>query len=213
MIPDRQLKLLAFIIVAALAVVLVMQGHGVPAKDFYNAFSYVVTAAAFLLVVWDRYLWHWWPCYPYLHKKPDLRGTWRGRLESNYRDPATNQTKPPIEIYMVIRQTYSTIDLRMFSIESSSVCLSGSFHADNVDLYTLACTYRTTPTVLLRKKSPISHGGLLLNIRGVPTHQLDGEYWTDRSTAGEVVFASRTKEIAHDFGQAQKFKFQSLNGS
>src|SRR5438552_13608177 len=113
MISHRQLQVLVMTVLAALAVVLFMQGKGVPLKDFYNAFSYVVTATAFTFVLWERYLWHWWPFYPYLHKKPDLRGTWKGQLDSNYEDRDTCQTKPPIEVYIVVRQTYSTIDLRL----------------------------------------------------------------------------------------------------
>ncbi|MFZ3339675.1 MAG: hypothetical protein WA213_02250 [Terriglobales bacterium] len=139
----------------------------------------------------------------------DLRATWKGQLDSNYEDPDVRQRKPPIEVYIVVRQTHSTIDLRLFSAESSSVSLSGSFFSDNADLYTLACTYRNTPTILRRKKSPISHGGLLLYVRGTPIHHPDGEYRTDRNTAGEIIFTHRAKEEAHDFAQAQGFKFKS----
>jgi hypothetical protein len=210
MIPDLQLKALIVVVLAALAVVLFMQGRPVPVSDFYNAFSYVVTSVAFALLLWERYLWHWWPFYPYLHKKPDLRGTWKGQLDSNYQDPETKQQKGAIEVYIVVRQTYSTIDVRLFSAESSSVSLSGSFYSDNAGLYTLACTYRNTPTMLRRKKSPISHGGLLLSVRGTPVHRLDGEYWTDRNTGGEVVCTARSEDEAHDFIQAQRFSYKSV---
>jgi len=51
---------------------------------------------------------------------------------------------------------------------------------------------------------------LLLYVRGTPIHQLDGEYWTDRNTAGEIVFDDRAKQEAHDFGQAQGFKYNNI---
>src|SRR5579863_8794523 len=98
MIPNRQLQVLVGIALAALAVVLFMQGKAVPLKDFYNAFSYVVTALAFILVLWERHAWRWWPFYPYLHKRPDLRGTWKGQLDSNYEDPEMHHRKPLIEV-------------------------------------------------------------------------------------------------------------------
>jgi SMODS-associating 2TM, beta-strand rich effector domain len=158
-----------------------------------------------------RNLWHWWPFYPYLHKRPDLRGTWKGQLGSNYLDPESKELKPAIEVYIVVRQTYSTIDVRLFSRKSSSVSLSGNFFADNIGLYTLACTYRNTPTILRRKKSPIIHGGLLMSVRGTLIHRLEGEYWTDRNTAGEIVFTARSADEAHDFTQAQLFKYKSVN--
>jgi hypothetical protein len=210
MISNLQLNALIVIFLAVLAVVLLMQGKPVPVNDFYNAFSYVLSAVAVILVLWEKYLWHFWPFYPYLHKKPDLRGTWKGQLDSSYEDPETGQKKLAIEVYVVVRQTYSTIDVRLFSAESSSVNLSGSLFCDNAGLYTLASTYRNTPTVLRRKKSPISHGGFLFYVRGTPIHQLDGEYWTDRNTTGELVFSHRTKQEAHDFVQAQGFKYKNL---
>jgi hypothetical protein len=206
MIPDLQLKTLIGLVLTVLAAVLLIQNKSVQATDFYNAFSYVVTAVSIALVLWNRYLWRFWPFQPYLHSKPDLGGTWKGQLVTDYPMKAGS----PIEVYLVIRQTYSSIDIRLFSLESSSVSLSGNFFADNVGLYTLASTYRNTPTVLRRQKSPISHGGLLLSIRGTPIHQLDGEYWTDRNTKGEVVFNARSREVAHDYGHAETLKYVQL---
>ena len=130
--------------------------------------------------------------------------------ESSFIDPDTGQVSPPIEVYIVVRQTYSEIDLRLYSAESSSVSLSGSFFSDSADAFTLACTYRNTPTILLRKRSPISHGGLLLFVRGAPIHRLDGEYWTDRETKGEIEFVTRSKKVADDFKHAQGFTYKAL---
>ena len=210
MLTKLQLKTLIGLVLVVFATVLLIQGRTVRASDFYHAFSYVVTVVTVAVVVWERYLWHLWPFQPHLHTRPDLRGTWKGELVSDYREPRTGEQKPPFEVYLVIRQTYSTIDVRLFSHESSSVSLSADLCTDSVGLYTLASIYRNVPTVLRREKSPISHGGFLLNVRGTPTHQLDGEYWTDRNTKGEAIFTSRCKDEAHDFGHAQRFRYRSL---
>ena len=77
---------------------LLFQGGHVPAREIYNAFSYAVTVVAIVLLLWERYLWHYWPFQPYLHTKPNLRGTWKGELVSDYRDPDTHEEKPPIEV-------------------------------------------------------------------------------------------------------------------
>jgi hypothetical protein len=146
-----------------------------------------------------------------LTTRPDLRGTWKGTLQSNWVDPVTNQSRGAIDIYLVIRQTYSKVDVRLFSAESSSVSLSSNIFADNAGLYTLAITFRNTPTVLRRTGSPISHGGMLLYVRGTPIHQLDGEYWTDRSTKGELMFSAKTAAISHDFGQATRLTYDPLS--
>ena len=210
MVPENLLKLLVAVVVITMAIVLFMHGSKVPLKSYYEAFSTAALVAGLFLLLWERYLWHWWPFYPYIHRKPDLRGTWRGHLDSSYVDPETKQQRRGIEVYLIVRQTYSKIDVRLFSAESSSVSLSGDFFSESEYLHTLACTYRNTPTVLRRKRSPIGHGGLLLYVRGTPIHQLDGEYWTDRETAGEAIFAARSDKHAHDFGQAQGFKYEAL---
>jgi hypothetical protein len=146
-----------------------------------------------------------------LSNRPDLRGTWKGELSSNWVDPTTNQKRPPIEVYLAIRQTNSTIDVRLFSSESCSVSLSGNVLADNAGVNTLAITYENTPQILIRERSRISHGGMILSIRGDGNpHQLDGEYWTDRSTIGQLKFTARAKRISHDFDQAGKVKYQTL---
>lgn len=194
------LKWLVGVVLVALTAVLMFQGKSIPFNDIYNAFSYVVSAVAVVLVFWERYLWHWWPFYPHFHTKPNLRGTWKGELVSDFPD----RHGEVIEVYLVVRQTFSTIDIRLFSAESSSVSLSAHFVSDNIGFYTLASTYRNTPTVLRRQRSPINHGGLLLSIRGAPVHQLDGEYWTDRGTKGEIVFRSRSNCYADDFSHAQR---------
>jgi hypothetical protein len=49
-------------------------------------------------------------------------------------------------------------------------------------------------------------------VRGTPIHKLDGEYFTERLTKGEMEFTARSDKEAHDFGQAQGSKDQNLAG-
>jgi hypothetical protein len=132
-----------------------------------------------------------------------LRGTWKGQLVSTWVDPVTNQGRGEIEAYLVIRQTYFTIDVRLLTAESGSVTLSANIVDDGQGVHTLAVLYRNTPRALLRHRSPIGHGGMLLYVRGTPAYRLDGEYWTDRNTKGELTFTARTHEQLHDFEHAK----------
>jgi|SRR5215469_4064542 len=125
-----------------------------------------------------------------------------GTLASDWVDPQTNQRREPIEVYYVIRQTYSTIDVRMLTAESASESLSGNVFSDKVGLYKFAVTYRNIPRLLERTRSPVHHGGTLLNVIGSPIHKLDGEYWTDRATGGELTFTKRTRKLVHDYDEA-----------
>ena len=82
MITDRQLKVLVGVVLVVLVVTLGIQGklHGDSASDIFHSYSYLVSALAIILYLWNHFLWHWWPLYPYLHKKPYLKGTWKGLL-------------------------------------------------------------------------------------------------------------------------------------
>ena len=126
MLTDRQLQTLVGLVLLALLMVLVLQGRNASFSDLYHAFSYVVSIVSVVLILWERWLWRWWPFNPLLTTKPNLRGTWKGEILSNYEDPQTKEPIPPIEVYIVVRQTYSAIDVRLFSAESSSVSLSGA---------------------------------------------------------------------------------------
>ena len=199
---SMQTKVLVGLIVVIWAVVLLVQGHPVP-LDYLKAFSYVITGVSFSLLLWERWLWSLRMFRPWLTTRPDLRGTWKGHLVSSWVDPNTQRGRGEIETYLVIRQTYSTIDVRLLTAESGSVSLSANIVADGEGIHVVAVVYRNTPRALLRERSPIGHGGMLLYVRGTPIHQLDGEYWTDRETKGELTLTLRSKELCHDFAQAQ----------
>jgi hypothetical protein len=209
MLSETQIKFLVALAFVALAAILLVQGRPMRASDLASAFSYVVTCVAFALLAWERVFWSWRIFRPWLTSRPDLRGTWKGQLQSSWTDGDTGQKLGAMEVYLVIRQTYSTIDVRLLSVESSSVSLSGNVFADSAGVYTLAYTYRLTPNVLQRERSPIRHGGTLLSIRGDPVHQVDGEYWTDQGTRGQITFHERTKKLSHDFRQAAHMAFEA----
>ena len=206
---DIQIKVLIGLIVVIWAVVLLAQGHPVP-LDYIKAFSYVVTGVSFALLFWERWLWSWRIFRPWLTNRPDLRGTWKGHLVSDWVDAVTKQGRGDIEAYLVVRQTFSTTDVRLLTAESGSVSLSANIVPDGESIHTVAVVYRNTPRALLRERSPIGHGGMLLYVRGTPVHQLDGEYWTDRETKGELTLTAHSGKLCHDFAEAQKSSYQNM---
>lgn len=204
---NTQINVLVGLTIVFFVIVLLIQGHSIGLQNSWSAFSYVVTGVSFTLLIWERLLWRWKIFHPWLTARPNLIGTWRGELHSSWVDPIKKEGRGAIEVYLVIRQTYSTINVRLFSAQSGSVSLSASIVTDGEGMSTLAVVYRNTPSVLLRVGSPINHGGMLLYVRGTPVHQLDGEYWTDRDTKGEVKFVARCKALSHDFEQARSLDY------
>jgi hypothetical protein len=64
--------------------------------------------------------------------------------------------------------------------------------------------YENLPGVLIQDRSRIHHGALLLEVHGVPVNRLDGWYWTDRDTEGEVVLEQRTRRLFSSFEEAER---------
>jgi hypothetical protein len=199
-----QLKVVVAIVIVFSLAFATMSGRPFP-FNFLSSFSYVIAACSVTIFFWEHWMWAWRVFRPWLNTRPDLRGTWKGQLLSNWADPQTGHRSGPIEAYLVVRQTYSSISVQLFSLQSISASLSASIVTEAEGLRTLFVTYRNVPSVLLREDSPIHYGGMMLLALGVPAIKLDGEYWTDRRTKGAVTFLSRVKLVAQDFTHAAGF--------
>jgi hypothetical protein len=105
---------------------------------------------------------------------------------------------------MVIRQTFSSISMRMIAADSSSELLGGAILRDLDGNHKIIGTYRNTPRLLKRNVSPIHHGSVILDVIGSPPHRLAGEYWTDRDTKGELNFSQRRAQLFRDFSAASE---------
>jgi hypothetical protein len=162
-----------------------------------------VTAAVIVAVfeAFDRWAWRLGPL-PRLIGIPDLRGTWTGQLRSTFVDKETGKSIEPIEVYLVVRQTYSRIRTALLTKESKSTSLVSSLDCQRDTTPTIQWTYRNIPALLLQSRSRIHHGAVMMDIHGSPARRLTGFYWTDRDTKGELTFEGRTKSIHSDFDAA-----------
>jgi hypothetical protein len=206
---DAQIKIVVFLSVFSLVLILYLQGQSI-IKPSVHAFSWIVTVVSLSLLAWEKWIWHWKFLYV-LSKRPDLRGTWKGEVKSLWIDPNTNQPRGTTEVYVVFRQNYSSLDLRLFSAESSSVSLSANIVTDTESIHSVAVTYLNTPSISHLSHSPIHHGGMLLNVRGGKiVKQMDGKYWTDRLSTGELFIKEHSPRVADGFDDAKKLTFATL---
>lgn len=201
--PSRsQLQVAIGIVVVIWAVLLFVSG--VTLKPSYlKPLSLAVSIAYFVLLAFDRVLWRI-PLVARLFRRPILRGTWRGELRSTWIDPTTGQGIAPILVFLAIRQTYSTIAMRMMTEESSSRSLVASLEAPRDDVARASSTYQNIPRLLIQGRSRIHHGALMLEVQGTPAERLSGSYWTDRDTKGEVLLDARLPKVYTSFAEANK---------
>src|SRR5262245_32090823 len=106
-----------------LAVMLLLDGAQVT-TGLFKPCGAVATVLTLVLLAFDKWLWSFRILHPWFVDRPYLKGTWKGVLVSNYIDPQTKQPVPPIEVYLVVRQTYSAIHLRLITRESVSESLA-----------------------------------------------------------------------------------------
>lgn len=165
-----------------------------------DALAFAVLAVS----AFERWGWRWRRLHPHLIGTPDIRGTWRGVMKSDWKDPATKQVRPPKIVYLAIRQTLTTVWVRLLTDQSSSNQMAGSVQKDpSSDDWRLSYTYYNVPDLFLRKRSPEHRGGTFLTIVGEPPRRIEGEYWTSRDTKGTLHMDGRAPIIARTFEEAE----------
>ncbi|MEO0461224.1 MAG: hypothetical protein AAF219_10305 [Myxococcota bacterium] len=197
-ISRLQLTALFSVAMPVWGVLLILDGVGVSAS-WAKHLSTVVGVTLVLLTVFDRWLWRWSWLQGWFVKKPYIGGTWRVSLKSDWRDPKTGLAIPPIDGFLSVRQTYSGLSLRLMTKESASESLAADLVGAPDATYRAASVYRNDPGVGVRDRSPIHYGALLLDVQADDPVTLAGQYWTDRSTRGELRSAERTTRVVGSY--------------
>lgn len=204
MISRLHLSAILFVAASVWALALMLAGIDVTAA-WFKPFSVVVVVLMMLLAVVDRWLWRVKWLRPWLFNMPLLHGTWRVVMQPAPAPPEQGSgpaPSPPLAAFMVIRQTFSTISLRLYTAESRSETLSARVVRCDDGTCNIAAVYHNTPRLQVRDRSPLHHGALLLSVHGDLPQTLSGEYWTDRRTRGDLVLSDRSERIVHSFEDA-----------
>ena len=208
MTAQRYIKAIIYAAVLAWTVVLYLN-HEAVKSPWLHHLSTVITVVLYAVIAFDLWLWK----LPFLHdwfvKRPVIDGTWKVELRSNWKDPATQNTIPPIEGYVVVRQTFSTLSMRLLTVESHSELVGTEIVCSADRQYCVSGVYRNEPRFEVRDRSEMHYGAVWLRIITQPTKQLIGHYWTDRATAGEMELNSRQAKKFQTFESA-KLHFQRL---
>lgn len=180
------------------------QGQPVLSIDFIRPFGLVVGIIALVVGVFTKWGWAWSIFQSWYVKRPDIRGTWQVKLQSNWINPETNEGIPPIIAYIAVRQTLTTLSLRLMTPESKSCLIAHSIEFGDDGVYRIAGIYRNEPRVELQgDRSEIHHGSLLLEVYGTPPTSMEGHYWTDRGTRGTMSISARKLDVFDNFESAQ----------
>ncbi|MBV6479210.1 MAG: hypothetical protein HGGPFJEG_01971 [Ignavibacteria bacterium] len=178
---------LAFIVYA----VIFLLTQNLDSIDFHKAITHVSTTISINIILWMIFIAWGWRLkifYPWLVPFPNLSGDWEGTIKSNWKEKELE----PIPIEVSITQNFFNVQVRIKTKESRSYSIGASFDIDNErGFQQLFYTYLNTPKAGVRERSEIHYGSTILNFDGFKVTKMDGEYWTDRETTGEITLTKK----------------------
>ena len=121
----RRIHITALLVVAMAAWVVVLWINGTPLSWQYLApYTIVGGVLGITVLLFEHYFWHLRLLHGWFVRRPDIRGTWRVSLQSDWVNPATSVKAPPLDCYMGITQTFSKLQLHLMTPESESWLLA-----------------------------------------------------------------------------------------
>ena len=141
-----------------------------------DAVSYSVTLSLLLFTLYSKWLWK----YNLLEKTPRLRKKYVAKIDYQYGGQARNK-----KINVYIKQDLFSVKVTMKSDESFSKSVIANIYQEQ-DVWYLTYTYINEPSQKNRKKSKIHYGTCKLNLNDI--NKINGEYFTDRLSCGDIVF-------------------------
>lgn len=196
------LFVVAVLISVALLLSSLLRGH-LPESptDWLAPIGPAVTAAGISLAIFNRWVWHF-PLIRKAHGRPVLRGTWHGELASQWINPETKEGIPPDpDVFLVVRQSFWVVSVRLITKESKSVSLSATLRNTGDGVYDLSYLYTNDPRLSVQHRSKSHLGAAVLAAPGDRDAGLEGMYFTARPSQGEMQFRQHFKKLVETHRQ------------
>ena len=178
-----------------------------------EAIPIVITVNILFSWLFVKWLWKWKHFQGWLVPFPNLNGTWVGTIRSDWVNRETDKTIPSIPAIMTIKQNFLKISCVMKTQEMRSDSYTGEFRIDSDhQIKQLIYIYSSRPLSepKIKKRSALHDGSVVLEIVENSVRKLEGRYWTDRGTTGEIDFEFRESRIRDQLpSELQKHPLQS----
>ncbi|WP_280200588.1 hypothetical protein [Nocardia cyriacigeorgica] len=163
-----------------------------------RTFSIAGAVVTLGFLVYERWGWAW-RFVRFFTGKPNLNGTWRGELQSDFeRD---GRRIDPIPTVLLIKQTDSSIWVTLFTGESSSTTEMGKLVNEDDGRWRVTFVYTNRPRPEVSARSNQHQGVCELYVTG-RGDALGGSYFTSRKTTGELKLREWSKHKFHDAASA-----------
>lgn len=172
--------------------------------DYAKPYTMTLTVLTLGWALFNKFLWRVWPC-KYFSGLRDISGTWFVSLQSSYKDPETGENCGPVNGFAIIRQTFSTLSIRIMTEQSESFLVAHSFDLHPDGTTHIYGVYQSDPKIQLRGEvSEIHYGSFKYKVIGSPVSQMAGYFWTDRHTNGTIELKERCNQYFDNFLEAQE---------
>ncbi|HRL79309.1 MAG TPA: hypothetical protein PLK46_03120 [Propioniciclava sp.] len=187
--PDTLVRRAVAIVGVAFSVILWLSGVLTPGW-FSTVITWTPAVAAFAVVAWGKWVWKW-GVFLRTHNRPRIEGLWEGAI-TPVPDSRRSDTGP-VRCFVVIRQSFWSLHVYLCTAESSSTSRSATLCPnDAAGASELMYVYDNEPQAGLLDRSPRHLGAARLHCPGrVPDH-LEGAYFTQRLTRGDLSYVSST---------------------
>jgi len=153
----------------------------------------VVTVYMILYFAFGRWGWRLPIFQGWLVPFPDLTGTWEGTLTTTWENPEIGETPSPINVRLVVRHHFNRISCVLYTAESMSWSTAAMLHTNDDAIKRLSYTYINLPKASVRDRSSISNGAVVFRIFEGKSRRLEGQYWTDRKTTGDMALTFKQR--------------------
>lgn len=209
--PTALARTITLLVSAVYSIVLFTLGFELPGWWRFVV-SALPTVAVAAVVAWDLWLWRL-PGIQGLVRRPDLRGLWRVSLT-----PHPDSHIPeggnwgPIAGFLEIKQSFWAVHLRLYTDQSASKSTATTWlpaYESSVD--NLTFTYDNIPKMSESHRSMRSAGACNLNPTSLKPVEVEGAYFTDRFTKGDMTLALIDRTSGHpSFGAATTHAEEAL---
>ena len=155
-----------------------------------------VTIISILSVIFCKWIWKWKVFKNWLVVIPDLNGKWTGVLSSNWVDSTTEEKISSKITTLIIKQSLFKTSCVVKTDESTSYSILSEFWIDEDNqILRLVYTYQNEPRQNVQSRSRIHFGTAVLDINLGENEKLEGYYWTNRNSSGEMMFNCHEKTL------------------
>jgi hypothetical protein len=165
-----------------------------PSATLLTPFGATTAVVTLLSLAFSKWMWRWRLLRGWVVRRPNLAGTWRAELHSTYEVDGMRVRKNG---FLVVTQDLSSLSVRLYTDQAHSYSLAQNVIEQSDGFFEVACVYLNVPNPEARalQNSEIHHGALLLNHVGHDEDRLEGMYWTDRKTMGDMVLSDRRRKL------------------